>query len=205
MSQAPEIRTGAVEAQRRLAGFPGLHLTPLAWLHMTIVPICGIHELASAEAAAVVAAARERLATLPAIGIDASQLLYHPEAIVLRLRPGRRLALLADTVIEATATALPGWNANRRVTKPWIPHVTIAYSTADQPASPIVAAAGQSIAPRRGVVNEVALVEQWGPERSWDWRVVDTVSMQLPTADPGSGFVSMFDSYQKHTPGRGPA
>jgi 2'-5' RNA ligase len=187
MNQAPDIRAGAIEAQRTLAGFPGLHLTPRAWLHMTIMPICRIHELTPTDSAALVAAARERLAAVPAIEIETSQLLYHPEAVVLRLRPGRDLAGLAEAVGEATAATLSSWTPNGHLADPWIPHVTIAYSTTDKPAPPIVAAAGHHIRLRRAVVSEVTLVEQWGPERSWDWRVVDTVRTQTPEANSSAG------------------
>jgi hypothetical protein len=33
----PEVHALAQEAKRRLAPFPGLHLTPLKWLHMTVL------------------------------------------------------------------------------------------------------------------------------------------------------------------------
>ena len=44
----------------------------------------------------------------------------------------------------------------------WVPHVTIAYSTADQPVALVVAATGPRVAAARSRFGEVSLVAQRG-------------------------------------------
>ena len=54
----------------------------------------------------------------------------------------------------------------------WIPHVTVAYSTAVQPAGPIIAALGRELPESKVTVSNVSLIAQHGPECQWDWRPV---------------------------------
>jgi hypothetical protein len=54
---------------------------------------------------------------------------------------------------------------------------SVSYSTADQPAGPIIAALGTAIRSRHLQIRSVSLVIQWGPERLWDWEPVDTIEL----------------------------
>lgn len=105
-------------------------------------------------------AARDRLSALAPIEVAAEQILYHPEAVVLRVRPARALAGIADALIEATAETITGWDPAGHGDEQWIPHATIAYSTADQPTAPVVAAAGRRIPVCRSILATVSLVER---------------------------------------------
>ncbi|HUA27724.1 MAG TPA: TauD/TfdA family dioxygenase, partial [Streptosporangiaceae bacterium] len=54
-------------------------------------------------------------------------------------------------------------------------HITVCYSTARQPAAPLIAALGENL-PRCEVhVSALSLIIQRGPERLWDWTTVATV------------------------------
>jgi hypothetical protein len=58
---------------------------------------------------------------------------------------------------------------------PWTPHITVAYSTARQPAKRLIRALGGSLPERQVQLNEVRLVTQRGLEREWDWNIEATI------------------------------
>ena len=57
----------------------------------------------------------------------------------------------------------------------WQPHATIAYSTAEQAAAPIIASLGKELRVTAALISAVSLVIQWGPERLWNWEPIGTV------------------------------
>jgi 2'-5' RNA ligase len=60
---------------------------------------------------------------------------------------------------------------------PWVPHVTLAYSTAIQPAGPLIAALGNELPPCEVTVDSINLIAQNGPERLWDWQSIAEVGL----------------------------
>jgi len=59
----------------------------------------------------------------------------------------------------------------------WIPHITVCYSTAHQPAAPLIAALGESL-PRCDIqISAFSLMIQRGPERHWDWSTIATIRL----------------------------
>ncbi|GAA4567125.1 2'-5' RNA ligase family protein [Planotetraspora kaengkrachanensis] len=81
--------------------------------------------------------------------------------------------LEAAQVATRTATGRDGLLAHER----WIPHVTVAYSTAVQPAAEIIEALGRHLPEREVTINSVSLVVQDGPENLWDWRTVAEIPL----------------------------
>jgi 2'-5' RNA ligase len=120
----------------------------------------------------MVKAARNLLSGIGPISVDLGTILYHPRAIMLGIRPARALEPVRAAVQRATGPVA----ANGEVSR-WIPHATIAYSTASQPAAPIIRALGMELPSRRVMIQSVSLVVQWGPERSWDWEPVSTIEL----------------------------
>jgi len=59
----------------------------------------------------------------------------------------------------------------------WTPHVTLCYSTAQQPAQPIIAALGKQLPARQIDIDAVSLVIQDGPERAWNWTTVGIIGL----------------------------
>jgi hypothetical protein len=59
----------------------------------------------------------------------------------------------------------------------WQSHVTLCYSTSQQPAVPIIAALGKSLPPREVTIDKLSLVIQHGSALSWDWNPVGTVHL----------------------------
>ena len=91
--------------------------------------------------------------------------------------------------VSPTKALLPIRNAaltaTRLVTGPdesddlerWVPHITVCYSTAHQPAAPLIAALGESL-PRCDIeVSALSLIVQHGPERRWQWDTTATIRL----------------------------
>ena len=165
----PGVRAMAHEARRRLAPFAGLHLTPPERLHMTVL-IAGLaSEIGRDQAERMAAAAARILADVPPITVTIGKILYHPEAIMLAARPADALMPVLEAAREATrqVTGNPGRSGSKLAS--WTPHVTIAYSTARQPAGPIINALGMALPERDVMITAVSLVNQRGAERDWNW------------------------------------
>lgn len=177
MRDHPGVVEAADEAQGRLADFSGLHRTPREWLHMTVYEAGSTEEIGSEHLPALLGRAQEGLKGQQPVPVTTRDVLYHPEAIMLAIEPRDRLRAIAELVVAATEE-IAGTRPDviERI-RSWIPHVTVAYSTAVQDSGPIVGALGASVRPRSAVIERIALVNQWGPERDWDWEVVGEIRL----------------------------
>jgi 2'-5' RNA ligase len=170
----PDVIAVVQEARRKLAAFSGLHRTPYAWLHMTALIAGSAGEITGEQIGQMASAASRLLADIPPPVVTVGKILYHPEAIMLAARPAEALLPVLQAVREATrvVTGSQGRPGNKL---PWTPHITIAYSTARQPAEAIIAALRLSLPERKIQISTVSVVNQRGPERSWDWHPEATI------------------------------
>lgn len=177
LGDRPEARTIAAEAQRRLARFPGLHFTPVRRLHMTTLVAGSTDDISPGQAHAAIAEAARLLAAVPPIPVTLGRVLYHPQVIMLGVEPGERLRPIHEAAQVAThaGTGRPG---RHDVSGPWTPHVTIAYSTADQPAAPLIEALGRRLPSVEIVITSLSLVVQHGPERLWNWQHIGSAYLK---------------------------
>ena len=171
----PQVRALASAAQERLAGFPGLHFTPKQWLHMTTMTVGFSEDFTATETSQMIILTRGLLSRLSPITVTFGRVLYHSEAIALGVNPPGAVNPVLDAVREATGNVI----GSERTTKgqAWVPHVTVAYSTARQPASPIIAALGHELPKCEATIDGVNLIIQDGPERLWDWRSVAKITL----------------------------
>jgi 2'-5' RNA ligase len=179
MRDHPEVLNIARDAQQRLADFTGLHMTPIERLHLTALMLGPATHFSENQLQQMIEVAAVRLANTLPITVTTGEVIYHPEAIMLAVEPHQALATMRDA-LHAAAYAVTGrgdTDARR-----WVPHITVSYSTADQPVAPIKAALGYQLRRCRFRVSAVSLVVQRGSEKLWDWRIVDTI--RLP---PGAG------------------
>jgi 2'-5' RNA ligase superfamily protein len=109
--------------------------------------------------------------------VTIGKILYHQEAIMLAARPPDALVPIREAASEATwqVTGSPGHSGSKL--ESWTPHITIAYSTAQQAAAPIINALGMSLPEREITVGAVSLVDQRGAERNWDWHGLAVVRL----------------------------
>jgi 2'-5' RNA ligase len=170
----PEVIALVREARRKLVPFTGLHMTPYIWLHITALIAGPANEISGEEIQQMASVAGRLLADIPPAHVTIGKILYHPEAIMLAVRPNEALRPIFEAAREATreVTGSPGGPGNKL---PSTPHITIAYSTALQPAEPIINSLGLSLPERKVQISQVSLVVQHGPERNWDWQPEATI------------------------------
>jgi 2'-5' RNA ligase len=179
MKDYPQVVDLARDAQQRLAPFPGLHMTPLERLHMTALRAGPADQFSQDQLQQMINTASEMLADTPAITVSVGGILYHPEAIMLAVKPRRALSSIHDAVQAATRAAAGSHDPEDGAPR-WIPHITICYSTADQAMAPIIAALGTQHQESQIQISTVSLVIQHGPERLWDWRTVGAIRLPAP-------------------------
>jgi 2'-5' RNA ligase len=173
----PAVRATAEEAQARLASFRDLHMTPREWLHATALVAGTTDDISDEDLNLMLAEARRHLGRVQPISVTISPVLYHPEAIMLGFTPEGALDPIHDAVRQATLTATGRVGGVTGPTGRWTPHLTLSYSTGEQPMAPIAAALGHEV-PRCDItVRAVSLVIQWGPERFWNWQPVGMANL----------------------------
>jgi 2'-5' RNA ligase len=172
----PQVRALAETAQNRLARFDGLHMTPLHWLHMTVLVVGPSEEISPEQRADMLAEASRALSTIRPIKASLGQLFYHPEAVILGVRPGDALDPVFQA-IEAATQKVTGRAGTMTSGHTWIPHMTLCYSTAEQPAEPIISTLGTELPSCDITIRSVSLVDQRGAERSWNWKPVGTAHL----------------------------
>jgi 2'-5' RNA ligase len=175
MRDQPQVCALAAVARQRLGGFTGLHFTPEQWLHMSVLRVGLTTELASGEIDAMVTQARDLLQQISPVTVTLGQVLYQSEAIILGAKPGDALDHVAQVVRDA-ATSTTGLPTDVRAHL-WIPHVTVAYSTQDQSADPIIAALGHELPECPVTIDRIHLVAQHGAERAWNWQPISTITI----------------------------
>jgi 2'-5' RNA ligase len=115
--------------------------------------------------------AQAALARTPPVTVTLRRLLYHPEAIALSVSPASALAPILAAAHAATR-GVPGADAAEDDREEeWAPHLTLCYSTTEQPAAPVIAALGKTLSAREVTIREMSLVVQQGPEPLWNWRI----------------------------------
>lgn len=167
------------EVQEELSQFSELHMTPLDWLHITILDAGSTKNISRVQMTSMLAVAQRELCGLESIRVSLGKIYYHPEAVVLGVSPCNALAPL----FAAAQSAMLEVVGNSEVLETsWMPHLTISYSTARQPAEPIVSTLGDSVEEIEIVVDAMTLVVQWGAERLWNWEPIGTVHLRSVTA-----------------------
>jgi hypothetical protein len=59
----------------------------------------------------------------------------------------------------------------------WAPHMTLCYSTTEQPAAPVITALGKTLPTCEATITEMSLVVQNGPETLWNWQVAGSARL----------------------------
>lgn len=176
MADQPEVVDLAHQAADRLAPFTGLHMTPPDRLHKTTLVVGPAEQVTDQQLHQMIQAAAESLDGIKPISVKVGKILYHPEAIMLAITPAAALTPLRTAAVAATRRA--GITEADELSS--APHITLCYSTADQPARPIIDALGKRLPEREINVSSLSLVVQDGPEREWNWTTLDTIRLHAP-------------------------
>lgn len=172
----PAVRTAAAAAQQRLARFPGLHMTPPQWLHVTVLRAGTAGLVTQDDMSRMLARAQAELIRTAPIGVTLQRIFYHPEAVALSVSPRSALAPVLAAARSATHEVL-GETAADGEDDEWLPHLTLCYSTAVQPAAPVIAELGKTIPACEATIDKMSLVVQDGSEDEWNWRVAGTARL----------------------------
>jgi hypothetical protein len=178
MHSYPQACAAAADVQEILAGFPGLHMTPRKWLHVTTLVAGSTDEISRARMSVMVLEAQRSLCDVAPIPVTLGKVLYHPEAIMLRVQPAEALLPVLDAARSATRKATGHVGAINGSLPSWTPHMTVSYSTTEQPAEPIISALGTAVQERQIFIDSLTLVIQWGSEKLWNWEPVGTARLQ---------------------------
>src|SRR5689334_12209511 len=81
------LQSLAVIARKRLMSFPSLHLTPMRWLHLTVMVAGLVEDFTELQIKEMVILTRQLLSAVPPVTVSLARVLYHPEAILLAVRP----------------------------------------------------------------------------------------------------------------------
>ncbi len=180
MRDHSQVADLACQAKQRLAAFHGLHFTPPEWLHMTTLCAGPADGYAPRQLQQMLHTAGQLLTATPPISVTLGRILYHPEAIMLAVKPTEAVAPLHAAAQAATAQVSSDYRQDARPPR-WIPHVTICYSTSAQPAAPIINALGQQLPSSQIQISVLSLVIQHGPERDWNWTTIGDIRLPAPS------------------------
>jgi 2'-5' RNA ligase len=172
----PQVVSLAREAQQRLSQFGGLHMTPLERLHMTTMVAGPADSFSGDQLDRMAEKATSLLSAMPPVTVTLGRILYHPEAIMFGVSHGRALVPVREAALTATRL-VTGREIFSEDVGDWVPHITLCYSTAHQPAAPLIAALGESLPKCDIEISALSLIIQQGPERSWDWNTVATIRL----------------------------
>ena len=98
----------------------------------------------------------------PPASVTLGRVIYHPEGIVLPMTPASALVPIYEAAQAAAleVTGTPGVTSTPGPS--WVPHVTLCYSTSQQPTAPIIAGLGKALPAREVTIDKLSLVIQHG-------------------------------------------
>jgi len=123
----------------------------------------------------MLARARALLAGTPPVAVTLKRVVYHPQGIVVAVSPEGALAPVFDAAQAATSEVTG--TAAESPRPAWVPHMTLCYSTSQQPAAPVIAALGRELPGCEVTIDQLSLVIQRGPELLWDWHPLGTADL----------------------------
>ncbi|MFD9947843.1 2'-5' RNA ligase family protein [Nonomuraea sp. NPDC059023] len=169
----PTVRALIHESQAKLAGLEGLDFIPAAWLHMTTQIIGFPDEITQAELAAMLTLAAENLQEIEPITVKLGEVLFHPEAVMLGIRPPRALHPVREAIRDAIAETVEHHQLDD--SPGWTPHISVAYSNSERPTAPIVDALAIRPEPQSMTVRHAHLVLQQRDGHLYRWNVISSV------------------------------
>ncbi|MFF7415610.1 2'-5' RNA ligase family protein [Streptomyces lydicus] len=164
---ASDVHRLAADYRHALAAVDGLDLIPDNWLHLTTQGLGFVDELAAKEVEAIVDAARQRLARIPAFDLTLDRPQITPEAIRWEAAPSAPPAAVRSALREAIGSV---WDTVPEADDSFAPHVSIAYSNATGPAAPVRAALDSvRSVPAVAPIRSVELIVLNRDQRMYQW------------------------------------
>lgn len=177
---SPDLAALAAAYQDPLRSFPGLDLIPARWLHLTMQGIGFVDQLGEQNMTVVTDVVAKWLRTAEVARVTFDRPTVVGEAVYLLAHPAEPLRALRRVVRSAIEEAL---GTDRVPVSPeaagsYRPHVSVAYSAADQPASPIAAALATVYPqPVTLLMDTVYLLEFHRDHRMYEWTSAVPISV----------------------------
>ncbi len=163
----PAVRDLAARGRDLLRDVPGLDLVPDPWLHLTTQDVGFSDEVSAADLAAIIAAARSRLAAVPPASVTIGPARLLDEGIGCDAHPAAALGPVRDALRAAIGDV---WGLARVPGEAdWWPHVSLAYASADGPSAPAQAALAEFGATAAITVSEIQLILLGRDEHVYRW------------------------------------
>jgi len=164
----PDVQRLVGAYRDALAGLPGLDLIPDRWLHLTMQGIGFVDEVEERDVAAIVDAARVRLASVPAFEAQFGAPAVTPEAVECFAEPTEPVAAVRSAIRAAIGDVLL---EVPEAADGFRPHVSVAYSSSDGPAAPIRnTIAALQIPPATARITSAELIVLHRDRRMYEWQ-----------------------------------
>jgi len=161
--------------QATLSAVPGLDLVPQEWLHLTMQGVGFIGDIKRAELSRVIAATRPLLALFPTMELTFGPVIVADEAIVLSVEPEKAVKELRAAIREGIAEAI----GSERVGEDpdhFRPHVSVAYSSTEHDARPLVELLeGRPAEPVTIEVPAASLIAIHRDQKVYQWETIEEV------------------------------
>jgi 2'-5' RNA ligase len=176
----PDIHALAAGYEARLAGLPGLDLVPARWLHLTTQGVGFTDEVSDSDVAAIIDAARSRLAALSPAEVTLGPARVSPEAILLDVAPVTGLEAIRAGLRSAISDV---WSSDQvPEAKEWTPHVSVAYSSTTAPAEPYVTALADCEESAESLIEAVQLIVLGRDRHMYEWTTRADIRLSLRCA-----------------------
>jgi len=135
----PEVLSFAQRYREQLSPQPMLDVIPDQWLHLTMQGVGFVNDVSTADANAIVSAARERCSGLNAFELSLDRPYVDPESIQVAVQPSGQVRQLRTELRRAIADV---WGEARvpEAAEPYSPHMSLAYINSAGPSTPLVKA-----------------------------------------------------------------
>jgi 2'-5' RNA ligase len=172
LDDQPQLRELVSRYQQAIANRPGLDLIPAEWLHITMQGIGFTDEISADELHSLADALARELSRIDPPTVSFRCVTVHPEAIYLRAHPADALYPLRARMHRAVLSVLGANGSTEDMPSPsqFLPHVSIAYVSADGETRPIAEALQTTTpAPVTATFREAALLEFHRDHRMYEW------------------------------------
>ncbi|MFE7123900.1 2'-5' RNA ligase family protein [Streptomyces sp. NPDC057617] len=170
-----DVHRFAEQYRAALAGLGGLDPIPDRWLHLTMQGIGFIDEVEQGDVDAIVTAARDRLASVPAFDVTFSAPVIDPEAVLVPVQPDEPVRAVRDAVRAAIGDVLP--EVPERA-EGFRPHVSVAYSSGDGPVGALGEALDAAdIEPATARIASAELIVLHRDNRMYEWQPYARVAL----------------------------
>lgn len=172
LDDQPQLRELVDRYQQAIADLPDLDLIPAEWLHITMQGIGFTDEISADELHSLAVALTRELSRIPPPTVSFRDLTVHPEAIYLKAHPAEALYPLRARMHWAVASVLGPHSSAESMPSPgqFMPHVSIAYVSADGEARPIAEALQTTTtAPVTATFSKASLLEFHRDHRMYEW------------------------------------